>query len=115
MAQGYGPLAPGSVGAGPVGGRPSLNIRPVVRWAFQLARLHGLPRCQAPETSLAAMSTLSLTIRPEFFRLPSRGVDPHFGLSRAFYYHLDATGQVLLVRIRKRKRPTGYLEQRHCW
>lgn len=53
------------------------------------------------------MSTLSLTIRPEFFRLPSRGVDPHFGLSRAFYYNLDATGQVLLVRIRKRGTQRG--------
>jgi hypothetical protein len=48
------------------------------------------------------MSTLNLLIRPEFFRLPVRGVDPHFGLSRAFYYQLDATGQVLLVRLRKR-------------
>ena len=53
------------------------------------------------------MSTLSLTIRPEFFRLPNRGVDPHFGLSRAFYYKLDATGQVLLVRIRKRGTQRG--------
>jgi hypothetical protein len=53
------------------------------------------------------MSTLSLTIRPEFFRLPSRGVDPHFGLSRAFYYNLDATGQVLLVRIRNRGSQRG--------
>ncbi len=53
------------------------------------------------------MSTLSLTIRPEFFRLPTRGVDPHFGLSRAFYYLLDATGQVLLVRIRNRGAQRG--------
>lgn len=53
------------------------------------------------------MSTLNLTIRPEFFRLPARGVDPHFGLSRAFYYNLDATGQVLLVRIRKRGTQKG--------
>ena len=48
------------------------------------------------------MTTLKLTIRPEYFRLPSKGVDPYFGLSRAFYYHLDTTGQVLLVRIRNR-------------
>jgi hypothetical protein len=53
------------------------------------------------------MSTLNLTIRPEFFRLPARGVDPHFGLSRAFYYSLDVTGQVRLVRLRKRGSQKG--------
>lgn len=48
------------------------------------------------------MTTLNLTIRPEFFRLPTDGVDPYFGLSRAYYYSLDKTGQVLLVRLRQR-------------
>lgn len=53
------------------------------------------------------MSTLYLTIRSEFFRLPTRCVNPHFGLSRSFYYHLDATGQVLLVRLRRRNSQRG--------
>jgi len=53
------------------------------------------------------MNPLNLTIRPEFFRLPARGVDPYFGLSRSFYYHLDATGQVLLVRILNRGAQRG--------
>ena len=53
------------------------------------------------------MTTLNLTIRPEFFRLPIRGVDPHFGLSRSYYYDLDKAGQVLLVRLRKRGSQKG--------
>jgi hypothetical protein len=53
------------------------------------------------------MNTLNLTIRPEFFRLPRTGVDPYFGLSRAFYYQLDSTGQVLLVHLRKRGSQKG--------
>lgn len=53
------------------------------------------------------MSPLQITIRPEFFRLPSRGVDPYFGLSRSYYYELDKTGQVLLVRLRKRGSQRG--------
>ena len=53
------------------------------------------------------MTTLNLTIRPEFFRLPIRGVDPHFGLSRSYYYDLDKAGQVLLERLRKRGSQKG--------
>ena len=53
------------------------------------------------------MSSLNIVIRPEFFRLPHKGVDPYFGLSRSFYYDLDASGQVLLVRLRKRGSQRG--------
>jgi hypothetical protein len=53
------------------------------------------------------MSTLNITIRPEYFRLPSKGVDPYFGLSRSYYYELDSTGQVLLVRLRNRGSQRG--------
>jgi hypothetical protein len=53
------------------------------------------------------MTTLNLTIRPEFFRLPIRGVDPHFGLSRSYYYDLDKAGRVLLVRLRRRGSQKG--------
>ena len=55
------------------------------------------------------MSTLNITIRPEFFRLPSKGVDPHFGLSRSYYYELDSTGQVLLIRLRNRGSQRGVI------
>ena len=38
--------------------------------------------------------------RPEFFRLPKPGVsDPFFGLSRSFYYQMEARGWLKLVRI----------------
>lgn len=36
-----------------------------------------------------------------------RGVDPHFGLSRSYYYDLDKAGQVLLVRLRRRGTQKG--------
>lgn len=44
-----------------------------------------------------------IRIKPEFFRLPKAGErDPHFGLSRSFYYEVEARGLLKLVRIRKR-------------
>ena len=42
-----------------------------------------------------------LAYRPEFFPLPSRGRDPHFGLSRSTYYSLERDGLLRLVRIRR--------------
>ena len=49
-----------------------------------------------------------LRIRPEFFRLPKAGErDPHFGLSRSFYYEAETLGLLQLVRIRKRGRIRG--------
>jgi hypothetical protein len=46
-------------------------------------------------------------LAPEFFRLPSRGHDPHFGLSRRFYYTLESDGLIRMVRMRRpgTKRP----------
>lgn len=37
----------------------------------------------------------------EFFPLPQRGQDPHFGLGRSTYYDLERRGLLRLVRIRK--------------
>ena len=37
---------------------------------------------------------------PEFFRLPTRGVDPHFGLRRSFYYQLEKEGRIRFRRLR---------------
>jgi hypothetical protein len=38
---------------------------------------------------------------PEFFRLPARGLDPHFGLSRTYYYSLERDGLIRMVRLRR--------------
>jgi hypothetical protein len=43
----------------------------------------------------------STTLAPEFFALPPRGGDPHFGLSRSSYYDLERRGLIRFVRIRK--------------
>ena len=40
-------------------------------------------------------------VPPEFFSLPSRGLDPHFAISRSGYYDLEARGFLQLVRLRK--------------
>jgi len=41
--------------------------------------------------------------RPATFRLPKSGErDPHFGLTRSFYYGAEAEGQLKLVRLKKR-------------
>jgi hypothetical protein len=47
-------------------------------------------------------------IKPETFRLPKSGEkDPFFGLSRSFYYELEATGVIRLIRLRKRGNSRG--------
>jgi hypothetical protein len=42
------------------------------------------------------------TQRPEFFRLPSKGRDPHFGFSRSYYYSLESKGVLQMKRVRPR-------------
>ena len=39
--------------------------------------------------------------RPEFFRLPRKGGDPYFGLTRPHYYELEKLGKIKLTRLRK--------------
>lgn len=46
-------------------------------------------------------------LRPEFFRLPKKGGDPFFGLSRSTYYALERQGTVILVRLRLRGTTSG--------
>ncbi len=51
------------------------------------------------------MNTSSVIVtsqRPEFFRLPKKGVDPHFGFGRSYYYEGEQRGYWKLVRIRDR-------------
>jgi hypothetical protein len=45
--------------------------------------------------------------RPEFFRLPKSGGDPHFGLGRSYYYEGEKFGWWRLVRIRQRGKLRG--------
>lgn len=48
-------------------------------------------------------STVAPTNRPDFFRLPkSGGKDPHFSLSRSFYYEAEKSGLLRLRRIRQK-------------
>ena len=44
----------------------------------------------------------------EFFRIPSPGKrDPHFGLSRAWYYKAEALGLIRMVSLRQRGATRG--------
>jgi hypothetical protein len=46
--------------------------------------------------------------RVEFFRLPAPGKrDPHFGLSRGWYYKAAAAGQIKMVAVRQRNALRG--------
>lgn len=51
--------------------------------------------------------TLTAIGKPEFFRLPSRGGDPHFGLTRPWYYAAEKRGDIRLTRIRERGKLRG--------
>jgi hypothetical protein len=61
------------------------------------------------ETKTAAPSeaTRSALQRPEFFRLPKLGGDPHFGIGRSFYYRGEQLGYWRLIRIRERGKQRG--------
>jgi hypothetical protein len=50
---------------------------------------------------------ISPLLRPEFFRLPKIGGDPHFGLGRSYYYEGERLGYWRLVRIRQRGKIRG--------
>jgi len=56
----------------------------------------------APLSEAAARAS-----RPEFFRLPSIGGDPHFGFTRSFYYEGENRGYWKLARIRERGKLRG--------
>jgi hypothetical protein len=51
-----------------------------------------------PELNIAPVGS---RIVPEFFQIPPRGGDPHFGVSRSSYYDLEKRGLLRLVRLRK--------------
>jgi hypothetical protein len=45
--------------------------------------------------------------KPEFFRLPTQGGDPHFGFTRGWYYAAEKLGYFKLVRVRERGKLRG--------
>ncbi len=47
------------------------------------------------------------TLEPVTFRLPSKGVDAHFGLTRGFYYQLENEGRIALIRLRSKGKQRG--------
>jgi hypothetical protein len=61
-----------------------------------------------PQTTTAPLSVATASAsRPEAFRLPSKGGDPHFGLSRSYYYEKEKLGWWKLIRLRERGKLRG--------
>lgn len=56
---------------------------------------------------MISMSANTTTSKPEFFRLPTRGGDPFFGLCRGWYYNAEKRGIIRLVRLRERGKLRG--------
>ena len=56
---------------------------------------------EAPGEAAARVS------RPKCFRLPSKGGDPYFGITRSFYYAGEQRGYWRLIRIRERGKLRG--------
>ena len=59
------------------------------------------------DTALRSEGAVSPLQRPEFFRLPKVGGDPHFGFGRSYYYKGEKLGYWQLVRIRQRGKLRG--------
>jgi hypothetical protein len=58
--------------------------------------------------TVAPISETSANVsRPEFYRLPTTGGDPFFGLTRSFYYEGENRGYWRLVRLRERGKQRG--------
>jgi hypothetical protein len=51
--------------------------------------------------------TLPPQIEPVTFRLPPKGVDPHFGFTRSWYYQAEVEGRLELIRMRSRGKNRG--------
>ncbi len=54
-----------------------------------------------------AEAAISAAPVPEFFRLPSRGQDKYFGLTRPFYYLLLKEGRIKSVCLRRKGAARG--------
>jgi hypothetical protein len=70
---------------------------------MQVSRARSIPEASKPPQESRAP-------RPEFFRLPKGDageIDPHFGLSRSYYYALEKRGVLKLHRILNPGREKG--------
>jgi hypothetical protein len=45
--------------------------------------------------------------KPDFYRLPLKGGDAHFGLTRSWYYAREKAGDIRLVHVRARGKLRG--------
>ena len=66
----------------------------------------------APQTpsignSPSEAAQASPPVRPDTYRLPSKGGDPFFGLTRSWYYAAESAGFLRLVRLRQRGKVRG--------
>jgi len=59
-------------------------------------------------TELNPLAVVPTAHRVEFFRLPAPGKrDPHFGLSRGWYYKTAALGEIRMISVRQRNALRG--------
>jgi hypothetical protein len=71
------------------------------------------PTTSARTTTVSERITLPCALNqtaqnaPETFRMPKRGGDPYFGLTRGFYYNLEKRNLIRLIRIRDRGKIRG--------
>jgi hypothetical protein len=57
--------------------------------------------------ALLSATGASVAQKPETFRLPKGGGDPHFGFGRSYYYRGEQLGYWRLIRIRERGKLRG--------
>lgn len=62
---------------------------------------------QTGNPSVPPSAAVANAARPETFRLPKSGGDPHFGFGRSFYYEGEKRGWWQLIRIRERGKLRG--------
>lgn len=53
------------------------------------------------------LSPLNSPTEPVTFRLPACGGDPYFGLTKSYYYGLEAKGLIELLRLRGKGKKRG--------
>ena len=58
-------------------------------------------------TPVRSVENSAPNFRPEAYRLPIKGGDKYFGLTRSWYYQAEKEGLIRLVRIRTRGRLRG--------
>ena len=73
----------------------------VCRCAFLSVVAMPTPKIHPTTRGPVAASPTTQPCPPEFYPLPPRGRDPHFGLGRSWYYDAEKRGLLKLTRLRK--------------